>query len=331
MRKIFLIIVLANLSVIGYTQILSGTIKDQTTGNPVNYASVYLNGTFVGTHTDINGNFKIDVSKYPSMPLSISALGYYSVSISDLNYNNTLIIYLTPKFFELQEVVINARKISRERRTNLAIFKREFLGTTMNSLNCKIMNEDDITFSYDFSGDTLRAHSLKPILIENNALGYKLVYYLDIFKFTKNTGYILITGSCIFNEDLSIDENLQEKYQRRRRSSYLGSRMHFIKSLWQNNLPKEGFVVKDLNNKVLSPDKYLSQTEDPGTGVISKYLCKQKIMTITYYTRNTSSLILLNNDSIYFDSDGYFDPLGISWQGEMAKQRIGDLLPFEYN
>jgi hypothetical protein len=53
-------------------------------------------------------------------------------------------------------------------------------------------------------------------------------------------------------------------------------------------------------------------------------------MTITYYTRRTSSQIILNKDSIYFDKDGYFDPLGISWQGEMARQRIADLLPFEY-
>jgi hypothetical protein len=31
------------------------------------------------------------------------------------------------------------------------------------------------------------------------------------------------------------------------------------------------------------------------------------------------------------NSSGYFDPSGISWEGEMARQRIADLLPFEYS
>ncbi|MBK7131996.1 MAG: carboxypeptidase-like regulatory domain-containing protein [Bacteroidales bacterium] len=330
MRKSLLILLFTCLYLSSFGQILKGTIKDVNTGEVINYASIYINGTFVGTNSDIGGNFELDISRYPAMPLTISALGYYSLNIPNLDPYKKLEIYLTPKLFELSEVVINAKKISRERRNNMGYFKREFLGITMNASNCTIKNEDDITFSHDSSGDTLIAISLKPILIENNALGYNLVYYLDIFKYSKKTGYILITGNCIFNEDLSIDKSLQEKYDRRRRSAYLGSRMHFIKSLWANTQAVEGFVVKDINYKVLSPDKYLCQTVDTATGVISKFLCNQKTMTITYYTRGTSSQIILNNDSIYFDKDGYFDPLGISWQGEMARQRIADLLPFEY-
>jgi len=330
MRKLFLAAVLISFNLIGFGQILKGTIKYVNTGEVINYSSIYINGTFVGTNSDKSGNFELDISRYPAMPLTISALGYYSLNISNLDPYKKLEIYLTPKLFELSEVVINAKKISRERRNNMGYFKREFLGITMNASNCKITNEDDITFSHDSSGDTLIAISLKPILIENSALGYNLVYYLDIFKYSKKTGYILITGNCIFNEDLSIDKSLQEKYDRRRRSAYLGSRMHFIKSLWANTLAVEGFVVKDINYKVLSPDKYLCQTVDTATGVINKFLCNQKTMTITYYTRRTSSQIILNKDSIYFDKDGYFDPLGISWQGEMARQRIADLLPFEY-
>lgn len=330
MKKIVLTIMFVSLYTSSFCQILKGTIKDITTGEVINYASVYLNGTFVGTNSDKSGNFELDISRYPSMPLTVSALGYFSINISDLDPAKEIVIFLSPKLVELKEVIINAKKISRERRTNLIIFKREFLGITMNSANCKITNEDDITFSHDSSGDTLIAISMKPILIENNSLGYNLVYYLDIFKYSKKSGYILITGNCIFYEDLSIDKNLQEKYDRKRRSAYLGSRMHFIKSVWENTLATEGFVVKDSNYKVLSPDKYLCQTVDPETGEINKYLCKQKTMTITFYTRRTFSKVILNSDSIYFDRDGYFDPLGISWQGEMAKQRIGDLLPYEY-
>jgi hypothetical protein len=30
------------------------------------------------------------------------------------------------------------------------------------------------------------------------------------------------------------------------------------------------------------------------------------------------------------DQNGYFDPFGISWSGEMSKQRIADQLPYDY-
>ena len=35
-------------------------------------------------------------------------------------------------------------------------------------------------------------------------------------------------------------------------------------------------------------------------------------------------------DMAYFDKSGYFDPLSIAWDGEMAQQRIADQLPYEY-
>jgi hypothetical protein len=35
-------------------------------------------------------------------------------------------------------------------------------------------------------------------------------------------------------------------------------------------------------------------------------------------------------DSVYFEKDGFYDPIGVEFSGEMSKQRIGDLLPFEY-
>ena len=38
--------------------------------------------------------------------------------------------------------------------------------------------------------------------------------------------------------------------------------------------------------------------------------------------------ILQNN--IYFDKDGYYRGEGIIWQGEMAKEGIADLLPYDF-
>ncbi|HUX56198.1 MAG TPA: carboxypeptidase-like regulatory domain-containing protein [Bacteroidales bacterium] len=44
-----------------------------------------------------------------------------------------------------------------------------------------------------------------------------------------------------------------------------------------------------------------------------------------------TSRIVVKEEYVLFDKRGFFDPLGILWEGEMAKQRIADLLPFEYS
>jgi hypothetical protein len=38
----------------------------------------------------------------------------------------------------------------------------------------------------------------------------------------------------------------------------------------------------------------------------------------------------ISREKVWFTRDGFFDPIGIIWEGEMSKQRIGDLLPFEF-
>jgi hypothetical protein len=67
----------------GFSQAIKGTILDYDTKKPIDYAVAYFNGTFLGTSADKNGNFEIKFSESGSKTLTISALGYYSVDISD--------------------------------------------------------------------------------------------------------------------------------------------------------------------------------------------------------------------------------------------------------
>ena len=82
MRRICLSFLLIHIFIISSSQIIKGTIKDKYSDGIINYASIYFSGTFVGVNSDQNGSFELDVSKYTSMPLTISALGYYSATIN---------------------------------------------------------------------------------------------------------------------------------------------------------------------------------------------------------------------------------------------------------
>ena len=325
MKKLILFFLFINLQLAAYNQVIKGTISDKTTKSAIYSASVYFNGTFVGTLSDQNGNFELDISRVATMPLTISALGYYSVTLNDFSSGKLLLIYMTPKLFELNEVVVNAKSHVRERRANLTIFRNEFLGTTANALNCEILNESDIKFIYGSDNDTVKAYAIKPILIENKALGYKITYYLDKFEYYKQSTSFFFKGNIVFNEDLTKDESPKQVFERKRKYTYLGSRMHFFRALWANDLNSAGFTIRNSANETLKYDKIVIQ----GDGH-NKYLRSRGDLGICYFTRIPSSYVIILRDNVYFDASGYVDPSGVAWEGQMAKQRIADLLPFEY-
>lgn len=259
------------------------------------------------------------------MPLTISAIGYFSVTLNNLSAEKPLKIYLEPKMFELNEVVVKDKSHARERKEKLTIFRNEFLGTTGNASNCEILNENDIRFIYNADNDTIKAYATKPILINNKALGYKITYYLDKFEYCKQGNSFFFNGNIIFDKDSTTDESKVKYYERKRKNAYIGSRMHFFRALWINDLNSAGFTVRNSANEILRYNKMVFQKNDR-----TKYLKYYGGLGISLYTKQPTSYIVFLKDEIFFDANGYFDAPGISWEGEMARQRIADLLPFEY-
>ncbi|MCX6239703.1 MAG: carboxypeptidase-like regulatory domain-containing protein [Bacteroidia bacterium] len=357
MKNIILIIVLIGYFSTAHCQTFKGTVYDRSTDSPLNSAIVYISGTSVGTYTDTTGSFELDISKYSSMPITISLLGYNSVTLSEHSSNKRYQIYLTPKINELKEVTITAygnentdESRDENRVAYLKIFKHEFLGETQNGMNCEILNKNDIFFSYNPESSALEAYSLKPILIHNKALGYSITYYLDKFiyihrttewglraKFHEQFESMTLKGNYLFKDDLlTLSESEKRKVEARRRSAYLGSRMHFFRLLYTGNLIQKGkhnIVLSD-NTPVSMPFSISSNTTVSSNSLVIKkdslsgYLKNKGELSVKYRMRPTT--INIKVDSVYFEKDGYFDPVGVEFSGEMPKQRIGDLLPFEY-
>lgn len=328
MRKYLIIILLISFSSSAYNQILKGTIQDQTTRVGVNFATVFFNGTFAGTYSDEKGYFELDISKYKSMPLTISALGYQTVTIPNLTSDKYYRIYLEPKVFELGEVVVKGKaklRTRRERSGYFKLFRDDFLGTTVNSQKCEIKNEDDIVLKYDEVNDTLKAFCSAPILIENKALGYKISYFLDKFELSKKKNYLSYSGSIFSREDMTADTSQKERYEKRRITAYYGSRMHFFRSLWLNNLKSSGYSVSDTAYNKLNYADIVMQKDS-----LTKYLKYDGKLLIIYHGR-TLTRINLSKSGVSFDKNGYFDPSAVKWDGEMAKHRIADWLPLEYS
>ncbi len=305
--------------------IVIGSVYDRKTHEPIPSAAVYFDGTSTGTLTDNNGMFKLDVSKNFPMPLTISALGYYSETLNNEEYSNgkPVKVYMRPKVFELKEVVINAKAREKARKANMILFKREFLGTTDNALMCEIVNEEDITFSSEPGNDTLKVFASKPIIINNNGLGYKISYFLDRFEYCRKDRSFLYKGSVYFNDDMS-DKSKKQLFEKKRKYAFLGSRLQLFRSIWANDLKSTGFVVRNPANEALDYSDYVLVLDTV------KFLKCKGSLDICYYSSRPSSRLVFLKSHVYFDKMGYFDPSGISFEGQLSRQRIGDLLPFEY-
>jgi hypothetical protein len=335
MKKILSIILLINFYTFAYSQTIKGIVLDRNNNNPIHYATVYFNGTYTGTLTDENGNFELDILDNGLMPITISTLGYYSVTTSNYSIDESLLILLISKVFDLVEVeVIGDGNYLKKREKNLKIFKREFLGTSKNAKMCVITNESDIFFDYDTKKSKFSAFSSKPILIENRALGYKITYYLDKFEFNTANRSVLIMGNYLFKDAFATNEIENQQFEKRREITYLGSRMHFFRALWENKVELSDYIIADSKNPRLNYVELVAESHDRTLKRIltKKHLKYNGNLFVTYYPkkwlrRNTLSIA----EEVYFDERGYYDPLSVVWEGAMAIQRVADLLPYEYS
>ncbi len=330
MKKTILLFSFISLFATAQNQVIKGSVLDKKTKNPILFASIYFNGTFNGATSDENGNFEFNIAKTHSMPLTISAVGYYSTTLSDYATDEALIIYLKPKIFVLNEVDIHSKSLVKKRKKNLRTFKEIFLGTGNNAASCKILNEEDITFNYESDRDTLKAFASKPILITNNALGYEISYALDKFEYHKKNQTFLFKGNYIFKKDFELDEKDKQDYETRRKETYLGSRMHFFRALWRNDLKSAGFVVKNSEGEELKYEDMVIHKDTYLKDAIYRYkrFFTSPIKLNIYYT-DLSSIVIFFKKEVFFNEIGYFAE-GIEWGGEMIKKRTGDLLPYEY-
>lgn len=323
MRILILLFLLVNLVITASGQVIKGTVFDDNTDEVISYATVYFNGTFVGTSSDQNGNFQLIISKKnKSMPITVSCIGYHSVTLKDYSEAEPINIYLQPQLYELSDASIVGKSLERKRKRYLSLLRKELIGATANAQGCKILNEEDITFNYHSDDDTVKAYALAPILIENKALGYKITYYLDKFEYYKNDLATYFSGNLIFTEDLAENEDQAQIYKRRREYTYLGSRMHFFRVLWSGQLKKSGFTIRNTSYKSLKLDAIVLQDESH-----NKYLSYETSLSIEY--KDHRSYINFIMQPVYFDESGFFNP-GIKWEGDMALQRIADWLPYEY-
>jgi len=129
-------------SVLAQERTISGRVTAEETGSPVPGVNVILKGTTIGTVTDIDGNYKLNVPDEGGILVySFIGLATEEVRIGDQTVIN---MGMTADIRQLSEVVVTALGINRE-RTSLGYATQEVQGDEVTAVK-------DVNFMNSLSG-----------------------------------------------------------------------------------------------------------------------------------------------------------------------------------
>lgn len=226
-------------------KLLKGIVIDEEKNKPIANASVFLNTTSFGTVTNSQGNFELTIpnGKYE---LIVSSIGFdtYNQTINTDNVSDFITIKLKVKSQVMETVVVEPYEKDGWEKWG-KFFLESFIGTTANSLSCTIKNKNVIHFRNSKKTNELTAIADEPLIIENKALGYTLKYQLELFSYNFKTHYLLYVGYPFF-QPMKGGDGKQKRWEKRRSEAYLGSMMHFMRSVYQNKINEQGFEVRAL-------------------------------------------------------------------------------------
>jgi len=119
----------------------------------------------------------------------VSSIGYKTNSqfIAANGKKQIINIQLSLNIYEVKEVSVTSK--DKNRLANYTQFLKLFLGETPNSDDCSIINPEDLHLFKDSETNALEGFSVKPLKIENRALGYYLIYDLSDFYYNPGTGF----------------------------------------------------------------------------------------------------------------------------------------------
>lgn len=244
------------------SQSIKGVVIDSKTNLPIETAAIYFDNTTIGTTSNEQGEFEIDLRQGVNSPLIISFLGYEKVIITDYKSSLFYKVLLNPVTSQLDEVYISTFD-GMPKEIKIKHFREHFLGDTKNGRSCEILNEDDLILTYSKRKKQLTARALKPIVVRNNGLGYLVTY--DIQDFVISYGNVdlrvnrfrpksvFYQGTTYFQE---LDDEVSRKLEKQRKKTYKGSVLHFMRAISEQRLKKEGYVLYS-SGLPIDPDSYI--------------------------------------------------------------------------
>jgi hypothetical protein len=354
-RLIFLGCLLYFFSINGIAQgfLVSGKVIDAETKQPLQGASIFCVQTTFGTVANAEGTYTL---RLPSggYELCVSFSGYESITERINEQSATLtdrVWELKPKQKSLEEVsIVFSSEVKDGWEKYGSFFLSQFLGSSENAQQTKILNPEVLKFFYYRKKDKLKVVSKENILVENAGLGYNISYQLDSFIHEFKTGATETTGFPFFKNMVgSASDSL--RWAEARSNAYYGSLLHFFRCYYDSTLNLNGYkieMVDETNEKpfqVKNPyeTNYYSKSEN---GLLELNFPSK--LRVLYKEESPSSIYLKEKkldastpfqisilkfyNSIMIEENGYFyDQRDIFNSGYWDWERLADMLPYDFD
>lgn len=315
-------------------------------------ASVFIEGTTMGTQADANGLYTLKNIPAGRYRLVASLVGYVPKMIF-IEVPGKITVYN----FTLEEdnkTLAEVRVVGSQDKTwekQFRAFERGFIGESYDRKEVYITNREVVDFTENKEAFT--AVASQPLQIINKSLGYKITYFM--YNFERTNSLTSFKGLASFQELVPEDARQERRWNRNRVEAYEGSIKHFLKSLVDNRLEEEGF------NAFLLKPEYLNNLRrglffDPNNerhipfkavdliGAISEEglitMDWKTPMEIVFNRKRVSRpifmdapypyTILIPKGPIQLTRNGDY-PFAIEMRGEMSKIGMADLLPLDFN
>ncbi|MBS1529605.1 MAG: carboxypeptidase regulatory-like domain-containing protein [Bacteroidetes bacterium] len=350
---IFLALVLPFRTLAQFT--ISGRILNKTDKKPVENVSVFLSNATVGDKTAADGIFTLRNVKPGKYDLVVTDIAFalYSQPVTVEGSNITLPdIMLSPQVKSLQQVTIQYHA-DPNREKYYSWFRDAFIGTGERGAQCKILNPEILDFSFEPEHKTLKASSADFLVVENEALGYRIKYLLTDFlmRDSASVKQVRYQGFSLF-ETLKGSPGQEARWQRARDEVYANSPMHFFRAAIADKLDENNFKAEKLqrsSGKLLPNAVHRRDIISRAPGRNQYILhCDHCDLVVTY---NPKHHFHINNHTEYFYNRGNTDntfvrfnspevliyglgvpenPYDLSFRGVWGRYKAAELLPIDY-
>lgn len=250
MKKSIVLLLLLLPFCFSFAQMIKGTVVNDA-GMKIGNVNIYIDGTKTGTISHEDGSFMLNVSGNNLGNIIFRKENYetFATPVSEV-INKTLKVVLL-KSNDIEEVTI-VPYTEEAYKNYINYFLDQFIG--YDKQNVKIKNQRSLKFSFDKKNKILKVKAPKTLIIENKNLGYEIEYNLVNFSSDFNTKIVNCSGTSLFKETKN-----NNKTRLNRMNAYDGSLLHFFRSVYNNTVAADQFVVNHVI-KVPNP-KYPSEEE----------------------------------------------------------------------
>lgn len=357
MKNIFLLSALLLMISVGKAQekniTILGKVIDSSAQTVLAGASAFCPNTTYGTISNGNGLFFLRLPQ-GGYDLVISYTGYEKKVLRiDNNFINTdtLIVALVKEDKTMTEVaVVGSTEVADGWAKYGAFFIENFIGNTPNADQCVIKNPEALRFYFYKKKNRLKVTGKEDLIVVNNALGYTIRYQLDSFSYDYNSKISQFTGYPLFTE-IDTVETVKAQYQKNRARTYLGSRLHFMRALYDSLVDEEGFIVESLlkegtefkSTRLTNLYDSLHYANDSGSVVLDwnglyrisykmvlpdkRFLAQSKLPANTRYQ---ITVLDIANGFIIEENGYFYEQYDVVNTGYWAWKKLAELLPYDY-